>query len=277
MSRRHLALAALAATAFAAVPSTASAALRSYGGETKDEQPIVLSFNTRTGKLDRVVVMFSSTCKSGKGYSFGTRLTRVGGRVPLEVKMRRGGRFTATSAAAEELGEGRVAGTGVILRGRVRGRSVTGTIEAATVIGLPDSEEPEDTCTYSRKSFSAINARGRVLTGETSQGLPVVMQLDARARNVRVLDIGWNAGCEPPGFIQIPDELLRFRIRGGQFGDDFDYTTRLDDGTERVFTYQLKGRASRRRASGTLDVVMEDKGGSAPGTCRTGPVTWRAS
>jgi hypothetical protein len=277
MSLRHLALAALAATALAAVPSSASAALRSYGGSTKDGQPIVVSVNSRTGKVDRAVVMFSATCRSGTGYSFGTRLTRVGGDVPMRVRMQRGGRFTATSAAAEELTEGRVAGIGVVLRGRIRGRTLTGTIEGAVAIGRADSEEPDDTCTYSRRSFSAINLPGRVLTGETSQRLPVVMRLDRRARNVRTLQIGWNANCEPPGFIQIPDELVRFRIRGGAFGDDFEHTVRLEDGTERIFRYDLAGRANRRRASGTIGVEMEDRGGPAPGICRTNTVTWRAS
>ena len=277
MSPRHLAVAALAAIAFAAVPSSASAALRSFGGETKDGQPLVVSVNARTGTVDRLVVMFSAKCKSGRSYSFGQRLERGRGRIPMRVRMRPGGRFTATSAAAEELEGGRVAGIGIEVAGRIRGSSVTGTLEGAVVIGAPDAPEPEDTCTYAKRSWSAIRAPGRVLTGETSQRLPVVMLLDARARNVRALNIGWNAGCEPPGFIQIPDALLRFRIRGGAFGDQYENTIKLDDGTERIFRYDLKGRASRRRASGTLSVEMEDRGGPAPGICRTNTVTWRAS
>lgn len=274
MSLRHLAVAALAATALAVLPSSASA--RSFGGQTRDGQPIVVTTGA-TGTVDRVVLMFSATCKSGRGYSFGSRLTRVGGRVPMRVRMRSGGRFEASSAAAEQLEGDRVAGIGMKLSGRVRGNSVTGTLEAAVAVGRPDVQEPEDTCTYRKRSFSAVRAPGRLLTGETSQRLPVVLRLDARARNVRVLDIGWSAGCEPPGFVQIPDELLRFRIRGGAFGDDFDHTIKLDDGTERIFRYDLSGRANRRRASGTIAVEMEDRGGPAPGTCRTGPVTWRAS
>ena len=274
MSPRHLAVAALAATALCVAPASASA--RSFGGETRDGQPIVVTVGA-TGKVDRIVLMFSAKCRSGRGYSFGQRLTRVGGRIPMRVRMRPGGRFSANSAAAEELEEGRVAGIGIKISGRVRGRSLTGTIEAAVAVGRPGTPEPEDTCTYRKRSFSTIHAPGRILTGETSQRLPVVMRLDARARNVRELDIGWNAGCEPPGFIQIPDELVRFRIRRGAFGDDFEHTIRLDDGTERIFRYDLSGRASRRRASGTIAVEMEDRGGPAPGTCRTGPVTWRAS
>lgn len=274
MSPRHIAVAALAATALAVVPSSASA--RSFGGETRDGQPIVVTTNA-AGKVDRIVLMFGATCRSGRGYSFGSRLTRRGGRVPMRVRMRRGGRFTATSAAAEQLEGGRVAGIGIKIAGRITGRSLTGTLEAAIAVGTADAPEPEDTCTYRRRSFSAISLPGRILTGETSQRLPVVLQLDARARNVRVLRIGWNAGCEPPGFVQIPDELVRFRIRGGAFGDDFEQTIPLDDGTERTFRYDLSGRANRRRASGTITVEMEDRGGPAPGVCRTGPVTWRAS
>ena len=274
MSPRHVAVAALAATALAALPS--SAAARSFGGQTRDGQPIVVTTGAG-GKVDRIVLMFSATCRSGRGYSFGSRLERRGGRVPMSVRMRPGGRFSATSAAAEELQEGRVAGVGMKINGRVRANSVTGTLEAAVAVGRPDVDEPEDTCTYRKRSFSAIRAPGRILTGETSQRLPVVMQLDARARNVRVLDIGWSAGCEPPGFVQIPDELIRFRIRAGAFGDDFEHTIELDDGTQRIFRYDLSGRANRRRASGTIAVEMEDRGGPAPGTCRTGPVTWRAS
>lgn len=276
MSPPQLAVAALAAAALlTALPSSAAAA-RSFGGQTRDGQPIVVGL-TASGKVDRIVLMFSASCRSGRGYSFGARLTRRGGRIPMRVRARRGGRFTATSAAVEHLEDGRIAGIGMRITGRVRGRSVTGTLEGAVAVGRLDSEEPEDTCTYRRRSFRAIHLPGRVLTGETSQRLPVVMRLDARARNVRVFHIGWNAGCEPPGFIQIPDELVDFRIRGGAFGDDFEHTVRLDDGTERIFRYDLSGRANRRRASGSISVEMEDRGGPAPGVCRTNTVTWRAS
>ena len=266
-----------ALVALAVVPPAASAATRSYGGATRDGQPIVLGVDARTGRLDKVVLMFTAGCRtSDQTYSFGSRLTRSTGRVPMRVRMRRGGRFVATSAAAEELTEGRVAGTGIEVRGRIRGRSVTGAIEAETVVGRPESEQPEDTCSY-RRGFSAISAPGRILTGETSQRLPLVMRLDRRARNVRVFHVGWSAGCEPPGFIQIPDELVRFPIRAGAFGDDFEHPVRLDDGTDRVFRYDLSGRANRRRASGSIAVEMEDRGGPAPGVCRTDTVTWRAS
>lgn len=275
MSPRHLAVAAVAATALLAALPT-SAAARSFGGQTRDGQPIVVGL-TASGKVDRIVVMFGASCRSGRGYSFGGRLTRRGGRIPMRVRMRRGGRFTATSLAAEELTDGRIAGIGVRITGRVRGRSLTGTLEGQVAVGRPDAEEAEDTCTYRRRSFAASHRPGRILTGETSQRLPVVMRLDARARNVRVFHIGWNASCEPPGFIQIPDELVNFRIRGGAFGDDFEHNIRLDDGTERIFRYDLSGRANRRRASGTISVEMEDRGGPAPGVCRTNTVTWRAS
>ena len=277
MSPRHVAVAALAASAFAAVPSSAPAAVRSYGGETRDDQPIVVGVDARTGTVERIVLMFGATCRSGRNYSFGQRLDRVGGRITMRVRRRAGGRFTASAAAAEQLAEGRVAGVGVVVRGRVRGRSITGTLEATVVVGRPEAEELEDTCTYRRRSFGAVHRRGRILTGETSQRLPVVMQLDRRARNVLALDIGWSAGCEPPGFIQIPDELINFRIRGGAFGDDFEHDLTLDDGTRRVFRYDLAGRASRRRASGTISIEMEDRDGPAPGVCRTGAVTFRAS
>jgi hypothetical protein len=265
-------VAALAATALAAVPSAASAA--SYGGSTRvDGNPIV--FSVKAGRVDRVVLMFTARCRSGESYSFGSRLTRGGGRVPMRVTMQGGGRFRATSAAAEQLTEGRVAGTGIVVKGRIRGRRITGGITATTVIGR-EGAEPEERCSY-RRTFAAVNAPGRILTGETSQRLPLVMQLDRRARNVRVLHIGWSAGCEPPGFFQIGDELLRFRIRNGAFGDDFEHTVPLEGEGERVFRYQLHGRANRRRASGTIAVELEDRGGPAPGVCRTQTVRWRAS
>jgi hypothetical protein len=277
MTPRLLAVAALAAAALAVVPSSASAALRSYGGTTGDGQPLVLGFNPATGRIDRAVVMFSADCKSGRGYSFGHRLTRGRGQIPMVVKKQRGGRFTAVSAAAEELQEGRVAAIGIRLRGRVRGNLITGTLEAEVAVGMPESEEPEDTCTYRRRSFRTTHARGRVLTGETSQSLPVVINLTRNARSIKVIRIGWSAECEPPGFIQIPDELTNFRIRRGAFGDEFDQTIPLDDGTSRIFRCDLKGRANRLRASGTIDVEMEDRGGPAPGVCRTDTVRWRAS
>jgi hypothetical protein len=285
MPAMTLRLAAAAALALAAVPSPASAALRGYGGATADGQPIVVGLDARSGRVDRMNVMFSAKCRSGKGYSFGHRLTRRPGQAaepepgqyPLAVKMRRGGRFTASAIVFERLSEDRLGGISITFTGRVRGNTVTGTLKAEVTVG-PDQSgaEPEDTCAYSKKTFRARRAPRRILTGETSQSLPVVVELARGARSVKEIDIGWNAGCEPPGFIQIPDELINFRIRGGRFGDEFDHTVRLDDGTERVFHYDLDGRANRRRASGTMDIVMEDRGGSAPGTCRTGAVRWSA-
>ncbi|HEV2815563.1 MAG TPA: hypothetical protein VGW10_20065, partial [Solirubrobacteraceae bacterium] len=269
----------LAVVSSAALPAVASAATRSYGGVTRDGQPIVLRVNTATSNVERIGVMFTAKCRSGSGYSFGHALTRRAG-APAEPRVGEftmrtskgaGGAFTATAIVFERLLEERLGGVGVKFRGRIRGNAITGTVEAEVAVGSGASgEEPEDTCDYDRVSFRATHAPGRVLTGETSQDLPVVMRLTRR--RVSVIRIGWNAGCEPRGFIQIPDELLRFNIRAGAFGDEFDHTVRLDDGTERVFHYDVDGRASRRRASGTIGVEMEDRGGPAPGTCRTGLV-----
>jgi hypothetical protein len=280
MLRRALLLAVLTTVG---VPAVASAAVRSYGGVTRDGQPIVLRVNTATGNVERIGVMFTAKCRSGSGYSFGHALTRKPGR-PTEPRVgeftmrttkRAGGAFSATAIVFERLLEERLGGVGITFRGRIRGNAITGSVEAEVAVGSGESETPEDTCDYDRVSFRATHAPGRQLTGETSQDLPVVMRLTRR--RVSVIRIGWNAGCEPQGFIQIPDELLRFNIRAGAFGDEFDHTIRLDDGTERIFRYDVDGRASRRRASGTIGVEMEDRGGPAPGTCRTGTVRWRAS
>jgi hypothetical protein len=276
MRARHLLVVAVTLAAFAAAPAVAGAASRSFGGETGDGEPIVVSADSRSGKIDRLIVMFNARCRSGQTYAFGSRFDRVGGRTPLRVEMLGGGRFRATAALTRPLADGRVGRVGVVASGRVRRRSVTGAVSAAITVGPPEATEPEDTCGY-RSTFSAGNQPGRILTGQTSQELPLVIKLDARARNVRVFHVGWSAVCEPPGFIQIGDDLVRFPIRSGRFGDEFDYTLTRDDGTVRTFEYVLRGRASRRRASGTLAVGLEDVGGPQPGTCRTGTVTWRAS
>jgi hypothetical protein len=284
MNRRRLLL--LAVLVPAVLPSAASAAVRSYGGTTSDGQPFVVGVNTATGNVERIGVMFSARCKSGMGYSFGHRLTRKPGpatepnvgEYPLTVKKGKRGAFTASGTAFETLAEGRIAGIKTEFRGRIRGSRVTGTVKADITVGSDASGgQPEDTCSYTRHSFRTAFSRGRILTGQTTQNLPVVVSLARRARSVKAINIGWNASCEPPGFIQIPDELINFRIRGGRFGDTFDHTITLDDGTQRTFNYDLKGRATRLRASGTIGIVMEDKGGSAPGTCRTGTVRWSAS
>ncbi|HEX8122638.1 MAG TPA: hypothetical protein VF549_15370 [Solirubrobacteraceae bacterium] len=284
MNRRRLLL--LAVLVPAVLPGAASAAVRSYGGTTSDGQPFVIGVNTATGNVERIGVMFSARCTSGMGYSFGHRLTRKAGpatepqpgEYPLTVRKRARGAFTASGTAFEALSEGRIAGIKTEFTGRIRGTKVTGTVRSTVTVGKDASGgAPEDTCTYAKHTFRTQFARGRILTGQTTQNLPVVVTLTSRARSVKVMNIGWNAECEPPGFIQIPDELINFRIRGGAFGDKFDHTITLDDGTQRTFNYDLKGRATRRRASGTIGIVMEDKGGSAPGTCRTGTVRWSAS
>ena len=280
--RRRLLLVTVAA--LAACPATAGAAVYRYGGATTDGQPIVVHVNPATGSIERVILMFNARCDSGRRYSFGHRMNRRRGRLEpragrydLYARTRAGRRFVGVGVALEGLADNRAAAVAATIRGSVRGNVVRGTLSAEVQVFGPDADEPEDTCRYRRVRWRAIRRPGVVLTGETSQHLPVVITLGAGARSVSRLRIGWNAGCEPAGFLQVPDHLVRFRILGGRFGASFDHTVRLPDGTERILRYDVDGAAGRRIATGTISVEMEDRGGPNPGTCRTGSVRWRAS
>jgi hypothetical protein len=101
----------------------------------------------------------------------------------------------------------------------------------------------------------------------TSQGEPAALFLTRDRQRVQEFGVDLNAPCAPNGFMDLPDWIHRFRIRGGRFGDTFAYKD--DSGNRRAFRFY--GKVTRTRANGTLSMTLTAGDGTV---CRTGNLSW---
>jgi hypothetical protein len=119
--------------------------------------------------------------------------------------------------------------------------------------------------------------------GTTSQGFPVIADVNATHRLVVRVLAGVELSCTPSNtFLTVPDGLRNVRVsKKGRFAASFGpQTTRNDDGT----TTDLQGRITghfnkaRTQVAGTwrLTLTDHDATGAVTDTCDTAVLTWRA-
>ena len=287
-SRRALARCAAAAPAAALLllsTAQAGAADRVYGGSTRAQEPIVVQTSANGAKLKSMVIAWEARCGDGE-YFVDTgrrpveRLT-VGFDQPgpnsLVMSRNANGRFRGVQVAARDLGDGLVARFETTVTGTVGRSSAKGTLSAEVKIFSAADGSQRDTCRTGSLSWGASRRPGVIFGGATSQQEPVVVRLDAARRRVATFLFGWDSQrCEPPGGFRIGDALTNFRISGGRFGDSFEQRFPITGG-ERRFTYDVRGRVQRTRASGTFSVGLSETGPDGQATCQTGRVTWSAA
>ena len=73
-------------------------------------------------------------------------------------------------------------------------------------------------------------------------------------------------------------DLTGFPLRAGAFGDAFSYSTDMDAGAKRRFSYDLHGRVTKTSAHGTLHATTADTDatGAQTMTCDSGTIAWKA-
>jgi hypothetical protein len=129
---------------------------------------------------------------------------------------------------------------------------------------------------------AAAAVTGTVLGGETSQGWPVVVQLNkAGSQVVRAL-AGMHLTCTSGSVVNLPDHWSKLTVsRSGKFASTFGPTTqRNQDGTTTDFQGAITGKLNKARttASGTWQFkgTDHDTAGAVTDTCDSGTVRWSA-
>ena len=248
-----------------------------YAGSTSADDPIVLHISPGGTRIDRVVMQVEATCAGSQApvLFFVDR--------PALVSVRRSGRFAGVDASQGALVNGNPVATTLVLRGRVEGRRLTGSVgfrgEIKDLAGVT-----VDTCEQS-VTFKLRSRRGKVFGGTTSQGGPVVAELEdtvaigddsiSLVADVRHFHVGWRAACSDGDVLQMGDTVIDFRIRAGRFGDDWSNTYSRPDGSKDILEYSLHGMIERARLTGTFSVrwTHVDAAGVQT-TCETGLLTY---
>lgn len=261
---------------FAATPVFASARRTvTYGGSTKQGDPLVLRLSSNRRRLLLFVLDWEAKCTSGETFGGSDKL--VGGRDA--PRLSRTGRFSGRARVNSQLGTGQIAATSATLVGRVTRTRGSGTFRARVVVRDPSTGATLDRCDTGRVRWSTAAHQNRVYAGVTSQNEPVVLQTDAHRRHVTLVRIGWDAACDGGGFAHVGDSLAGFAIsRRGGFSGSFTATFGRSTSVHGRLQYQIRGRVGAGRASGSfhvLDTVM-DSSGATIRTCDSGTVRWSA-
>lgn len=121
-----------------------------------------------------------------------------------------------------------------------------------------------------------------VYGGVTSQGWPVVVEVNRNRRLVVRAGTALRLDCSTGSFANLPDTYVRLPVNKrrkfrSSFGPD---TQRNSDGTTSDFSGSVSGAFNRARSkvSGRwhLHVTDYDSSGAVIGTCDSGTVRWSA-
>jgi hypothetical protein len=244
-----LAVAAAVATPAVAAPRATTTV---YAGSTSaDQEPMVLRISKK--RVIGLSMMWRAPCQSGRNYSFGETLTLA---KPIAI---RAGRFSGSVFIPQDLGEGLTGAASVLIKGTVTKTKITGSFTGGLAVGS-DPSGPSDTCALVDQRYTLAHSPGRVFGGSTSQGLPVVLELNSSRKLIRHFHVGWRATCASGGGFQIGDFLTNFSIRAGRFGADFAQEVSTSDGGTATFSYLVSGRVTRTSSKGSLTVRVVIKG-----------------
>lgn len=275
-----------AGAAAATAAPTALAADAVFGGTSNTGDPIVVRTDADAKELRSLGVSWRAPCADGQGFARSGTLTPaepVAGfsPAPTELLMARNakGAFKGTQLAASDLGDNAAAIT-VEISGKLTSKRATGTLHAQVTVLEKATGATLTTCEQ-RMRFSATRAPSVIYGGETSQGEPIVLRLDARRSRVNEVRVTWRADCAPSGaFLRVADRFVNFALkRSGRFGNPFSAHLPRDGGGVSNLRYRLTGRVTETKASGVLQAQMSDLDatGVATDSCDAGNLTWKAA
>ena len=280
-------VAGFAITAVAVVtPAPALARNAVYGGSTSAGAAIVLNADKKAKKLHSAVVAWRARCDDGTGFPVSAELTAVkteAGFTPgfhdLATKRNAKGRFTGVQLGALSLGDS-LAVVKASYAGKLSKTRAGGTLDATITIADRASGATVTTCRTGTVRWSASHSPGRVYGGSTSQDQPIVVRLDAKRRNVADLLYRWESStCKPDDlYLNADEDFGDFPLSGGHFGDAFDMGYTPDQGGTGKVSYDITGRVTRSRASGTVraNLTETDPAGAVTAACDSGIVPWEA-
>jgi hypothetical protein len=292
--RRRVAvgLAAAGALLLAADPAGAKAPARPlgtiYAGTTSKTAPFVLTLG-RNGRLRAVNLYADTACDDGGQFLYVKRgrfaakppsTPVVGGATLSPSTVSRTGTFNATGIGNETDIDGNLAGAVILLHGKLTPAGGSGTL-SVQLTSLNADGSVRYQCDSGPLRWKAASRAGRAFGGMTSDGMPVVLQLDPAATRVAHFTVGWETACRPSGgFAHFATDLIDYTIADGAFGDTFtDGPDDMGNGVTRTVTITLSGRVAAHSASGTFRLSGTDvsaTGDPPDDTCDTGPLSWNA-
>jgi hypothetical protein len=146
--------------------------------------------------------------------------------------------------------------------------AVTGALATALVVGPLVSD--------------AGAATGKTYGGPTSQGLPIVLELNAKSREIVRAMVVLDLTCTSGATGLVSDTFIGVTVkRSGRFGVQFGpVTQRNDDGTTTDFSGSLSGRLNPAKTKITgvwrYTYTDHDAAGAVTDTCGSGSVRWTA-
>lgn len=277
---------AIATAAAVSAPSPAFGANAVFGGSTSAGHAIVISADKKAKALRSAVVSWTASCDNGRRFPVTSPLKAVTAEPGFEPDFRQmatsrngKGRFAGTQLGGFDMGD--LAGAmSAKYTGKLAAKRASGTIDATITVIEKAGGSVVATCRTGTVRWSATRSPGRVFAGSTAQDHPVVVRLDAKRRTVDDLLVGWeSATCKPDTlFLSVPEKFGGFPLSGGRFGNAFDQFYAPDGGGEGKVSYDIAGRVTRTRASGTLRVTLAetDPAGTVTAACDSGSVSWSA-
>ena len=127
----------------------------------------------------------------------------------------------------------------------------------------------------------AAAATGSVFGGVTSQGWPVVVELNKTGSQVVRAITGLDLTCTSGARARVRDGYIKMKVKNGRFAVSFGpETERNADGTTTDFEGSLSGtlNKSRTKVSGKWHYkgTDHDSSGAVTDTCDSGSVSWSA-
>jgi hypothetical protein len=123
---------------------------------------------------------------------------------------------------------------------------------------------------------------GTVLGGRTSQGWPIVIELNKAGTQVVRVSAGLHLTCTSGSIVNLPDEYRKVAVsKAGKFSLSFGPTTRKNDnGTTTDFEGSITGKLNKARTKATgkwsFKGTDHDAAGTVTDTCDSAKVSWTA-
>jgi hypothetical protein len=256
-----------------------------YAGQTRQDAPVVVEI--AGANVKSVDIFWYAQCTSGKGFDFGGPITAVRSAPPMisegenflfGAKIAKSGRFKGKGLGSVDLGDF----SGALserVQGKLSANAAVGSFSAHLDIIEKATGKTADSCDTGNVTWKAPAPQSLFYGGSSTQGQPVVIQVAADKRRVKMLRIAWFADCASKLGVDFGDAFTDFPLtRGGSFGDSFTQTYPDDTGGHADYAYVLSGKVGRRNASGSFHVVVTitDANGAVTDTCMSPTVRWSA-
>jgi hypothetical protein len=291
MIARRLCASATIALASLSIAASAEARSAVHAGRTSDGSPLVI---TASGKqLRSITLRWLATCPSGYVIPFAGKVRYAGKPPSLPPTSLTPGRSELYATALSKTGKfsGNVYGEldlgphyRVDVTGFIAGRLTrTGGSGGYTMlVSVLDASKNTVLERCSAESRWKVARNARTYGGETSQGEPVAITLNAKRTKIADMLVAYRLDCGGSRFLTWSDDFTFLLGRGGHFGARFTDDGTIDggNGASRKIFYDISGSVMRNTAKGALTVTTREidaEGNVQPQGCATPELSWTAA